>query len=805
MPNNRLASPQIQEHHTDPLVLLKEADSAVPRSTEDRILPAGYADLLHRDWLFNNKLRNARTPEAAVFLNLEQKFLDVPPELQWENLKTTVPNKTEDPKFNQTTHKRMEAIWKQLLVQRSKLFSTKRTLEHHWTHTPLWLSDKEAQKFMKETPIEIMGKYQRAVRAIISTPDDSANKDIEYHSLGEENSRSISKLEAWQTTEKELRWGIFRQQKLYVITLRLYYEMLLENTEKKVEEKRKKEREKTARRNERKDELREILAKVVKKRSSILEALRKITEAKLLLEDKEGLMESLNAKEAKATEDLKTAEKLIEEAENTLNTFIKNLPEEKEKQLRADLAQAQNQKAEAAAQNALEKFLKDQTIEDPQYVLPKNHPKREEVATRNKHLRLIDARNQAIAVGKAAHHQQKKKRVRKTEQVPYLFHALDVADAMVMDIVPFDIHKETRKAINVVLIGIIGPLHDIIEDTELDIDDLIDDFLKRIIDMYDSSLDPVIKSAFETDRQDLKVKILDLLKTDIKVRARKILRILSNNTDLTQEEKQTALKQNIAGIPGTVRALNFSKNKEKITNSELTEDERSIYAGFHEKAGKEHDKKVEVGNPAKTFSKFPEDYDDYKLTTALIRLNVIGDAKDRQLALITKMEDRANNILTIDDFEVEKQQSTLRSTVTRLISWAVNDHDRKNYPLYNALPRLIDNTLDAYYKFRHQNPGKMASIDNRCIVELINWQKECRSMQDEIPYEYALNRAEQEVLKTYEEGRNPGEIPYYLKQAMIVDSSNLKPAVREQTQRKYNSPPPTDSPRHHDKPPRSQR
>lgn len=709
--------------------------SDIPQNQEPKILKTGYADSLHRSWPINDDLINCNTPEAAYLFEMEKETLNVPENLRWNQLKESIPNNLEDAKSGLTTHKRMEAIWKKLVFHRNQLFKIRRTLIDHWKNPPFempWNQDKSAKQFLKDTEINIGSQFRKAVQAIISTPkgqaENPAASDEEFYQDETELNTPSSKLESWQVTERWLRSGFFRQIKIYTLALRLYFEMLLENTEKKVHKRSiKTEEGKTQTLMARQTVLAEKEQKAKEDRKSA-EQEKETLEAILLGSDSEIEIKDLKAQIAELDKKIAEATKKIDAAKKATSAILPQIGEKKEP-------------------------------ESAKYILPKEHPLREEIVIRNRKLKLIDARYQAIAVAKAAHHQQKGRRVRKHEAVPYLFHALDVTDAMILDVIPFDIMKDTKKALNVVLIGILGPLHDIIEDTDLSVDDLVQDFLKRIIDTYDSSLDPVTNSGFKEDRQVLKDRILNLLKEDVRKSGRRILRILSNNTVLTSDEKSRALNQNIAGPAKTLRLTKFSKGEKISTEKELTTDEKKEYAryGINPKT-----------RPPKlrTFEEYEDEYDDDKLAAFLVRLNCIGEAKERQLALIIKLEDRANNMLTINEFKPEKRRATLRATVSRLIHYTIHEHDRKNYPVYNALPRLIDNTLEAYNLFRNECPELTEQTDKNLIRDLVIWRRSL--MEDkETPYQYQLPEEEQSILDEFDERSVIMDVPHYIQTALI--------------------------------------
>lgn len=347
-------------------------------------------------------------------------------------------------------------------------------------------------------------------------------------------------------------------------------------------------------------------------------------------------------------------------------------------------------------------------------VLPENHPSRNDIVNRIKHLELIDASHQAISGSKAAHHEQGKRRLRKNERVPYVTHELQVQLATLFDTAPFvltaeDEKGETHHAIDLVLLATVTAVHDVKEDTDLSTEDLIS-FLARLLDKYDSSLDPTIESGFpDRTRDSIKRKVLDLFGSTRRSSTKQVIRIVSNNTRLSREKKgarrnevKKAAEQRIAGLQTTKRLLDIDE---------------VILASWH--LDSLEDKK------AKTFEMFPEEHDGEKLTKFLIRLNAITDnASNRQIALITKLEDRAHNLDTLDGSPTEIIRTQLRATTTRLIAWSMLDHDHAKMPLYNALPRIIDTALRVYEKLAIEHQDMLEECDTRYIEQLRQWQTE---------------------------------------------------------------------------------
>lgn len=344
----------------------------------------------------------------------------------------------------------------------------------------------------------------------------------------------------------------------------------------------------------------------------------------------------------------------------------------------------------------------------PEYVLPKDHPLRKEIVIRNRYLRVIDATHSCINAAKAAHHQQTKGRLRKGEKKPYIFHASDVTLAIFRDVLPFII-EEPQLPINPVIFAIVGPIHDILEDTDLTLADLLE-YIKPLIDKYDSSLDPVIKSGFGKERDEIKRTVLDLMEENIIELIETIMRVLSNNTDLKSlsgSKKKHTLKVNLIGAQKTCEELGITP--EDLTNWGID--------------------MSQLSKPANAFQKFPEEYDKRKLSRFFVRSSALAESpKKRQIISIIKMADRAHNVETLHGFPVDKQKAMLRATTSRLIAYAILDHDNTNFPFYNVLPRLIDNTIKAYQDLANQHAGSMEQTDFDLLGKLYQWKTECIRM-----------------------------------------------------------------------------
>jgi hypothetical protein len=337
------------------------------------------------------------------------------------------------------------------------------------------------------------------------------------------------------------------------------------------------------------------------------------------------------------------------------------------------------------------------------------HPElRESIKDHNSNLRLIDTANQIMLASKATHHGQKGSRLRKTEEMPVFVHPMNVTLSSIFDVVRFTIQEENPEYNPLILI-IVAAIHDIIEDAELDLGMLVEDFLNRIVNTYDSTLLGGLRSGAGNDSTKVSKDTISLVNEYDVNKIKQIVRILSNNTKFTDEEKKRAIKQNIAGLSSQELQEVFKVDETQLKTWEITEES------------------VSAQKAKKTFEEFKEEHDGGKLRAFLIRLNGLSTSQQAyQDALITKIEDRADNVRTLHKMPLEKQRRTLRATVTRLIAWIMLDNNNAEYTckLYNSTKRLVDNTMEAYKAFQNEHRDHFEAVDDEYITKLEEWQRQ---------------------------------------------------------------------------------
>ncbi|MBI4975088.1 hypothetical protein HZC20_00255, partial [Candidatus Peregrinibacteria bacterium] len=206
-------------------------------------------------------------------------------------------------------------------------------------------------------------------------------------------------------------------------------------------------------------------------------------------------------------------------------------------------------------------------------------------------------------------------------------------------------------------------------------------------------------------------KVLDLIGENNSRTIAQLLRILSDNQPLTDEEMKTALTDNIAG-EDTAIAIGIDSNSEKALR-------------------KKWRLEGSLPPPAKTFQEFPVTHDGRKLTAFLVRMKAITSSKRKQqYVLMAKMADRANNVShPVETWHPRKKREIIRDTVSRLIAWGMLDHNNENYPLYNILPRLIDKTIRAYKRLKEESPQSIEQLDSQYMAQLQTWSTKVKRWQ----------------------------------------------------------------------------
>jgi|GEM_PF-2711908 len=354
----------------------------------------------------------------------------------------------------------------------------------------------------------------------------------------------------------------------------------------------------------------------------------------------------------------------------------------------------------------LEELIENQ---DGKYVLPKDHPERENIVIQNRYVQLLDATYMALCTAKAIHHEQPGRRLRKAELKPAIFHPASVTLTAIRRVIPFIIEK-TKLEVGPALIAIVTAMHDTPEDADRTVEEVVTK-LQQTIDHYDTSIP--INSGFGTPRDEFKRKLLDMMGPKNTTKTRQALRVLNTDETLSEQEKKLAIEQNLAGRDKTMKVMEIK------------------YKDLVRWLGKPNEETPPEQNPQlETFKRFEHAYDGGKLMKFIIKLNALVKSKDtRQAILIAKIADRTNNIESQEKMPFHYQITNLRATVSRLLAYCMLDHDNQEMPLYDALPYLIDVTVKAYQRLAKASPSGMQPLDYELLAQAEQWQLEVVRLQ----------------------------------------------------------------------------
>lgn len=353
-------------------------------------------------------------------------------------------------------------------------------------------------------------------------------------------------------------------------------------------------------------------------------------------------------------------------------------------------------------------------------IIPRDHPLYKTIIYRIKVIETIEVFHQIINFIRAHHHAQETGRMRKSENLPYVWHEYEVTLNGILDVLPYllDPQKsiEELENCNPALMVIILMLHDAVEDAPYALKEILKDFLETRGNFYDStiengivSIDPSpedLKSQDPRGRQRLKSTYLDIIKEKDFEMLRRMFLALSNDAelmDLSIREMERIVRQNIAGRQRTLEIMKFEDSLDPRV--------RRIQDRINSNINPQRE-------PFKTFRKSH----GKKCDAALMRAHALLDSKEHNLFALCKAEDRAHNH-SHPIGNPEKDLRNLRETRTRLIAWmCANLEEHPEHPLYNALPRIIDATLNGYERFGQENPGEITQEDREYIDGLKNLQ-----------------------------------------------------------------------------------
>lgn len=174
------------------------------KATEDQSMKAWFLKKLRERFPFEDQYGNCQRPDEAYLLYLEQTYASKPP----RNLRFEESGQLEqsiDPRHRE----RISNIYQFLAKKWDEYYNSAVVLDDHWRHAPVDYVDDTAELIIDKHAERIQDEQRAAIKAVIST-----NLEIKE----------------WQVCEKNDRGAFEKNQKTYLMTLRFYYKMLLEQS-----------------------------------------------------------------------------------------------------------------------------------------------------------------------------------------------------------------------------------------------------------------------------------------------------------------------------------------------------------------------------------------------------------------------------------------------------------------------------------------------------------------------------------------------------------------------------------------------
>jgi len=355
-------------------------------------------------------------------------------------------------------------------------------------------------------------------------------------------------------------------------------------------------------------------------------------------------------------------------------------------------------------------------------ILPLDHPLRGEILTRLRMLYALDSLRQGISYAKGAHHEQKQKRVRDAEGVPYIFHPAEAAGSLYYDVVPFlvandDIPKHLSMPVE---LEMLAALHDLAEDTELSSEYVIHNFVKPRANRPDTSINQLIISGFDIPSEKFR-KRYELLKGRQLTNLTKALAALSKNEPMSERQFQSAIQQNIFGAERTMSILQPTADSAAAGTDKSREPNKTM-------------KRFPIPPQEEIAENLGSNKDFFKKIDRLIIYSASFLEQKREhpiyyMTMLVKMADTSHNIATQRNLGLVRRCKKLFPTTLRLLPWLLFEHDHQRFPLYNALPRLYEETMKEYEALLNDLPEyeidelqKAKSPDEgRKIVQRYKW------------------------------------------------------------------------------------
>ena len=549
------------------------------KAQENRILKIGYFSNLTERYPFNSDPNSCSTPDSAYFLTLEQMYMEIPTELEFDTLLA-------DEAIEAVHRERILKVWNKVQETRNVWIETCQALTEQWARAP-GTNDKSAKETFNSTPNTIRHELKMATIALISDknsgPKHFLPRAFRPKQIQMPFGMELQPLQKWKKAEKALRMDLYNADKNYLAAYRCYLDLLLEMP-----------------------------------------------------------------------------------PENT-DEYKKKYPE--------------------IARH----------VDTPPVITggPEN-PLRLEIRDHVRHLRLIDVTHQAVAIAKAAHHQQEHGRLRMTEAVPYSNHVIGVIGSIITDEV-VEVMDEDHLSLDIILAVVLGGIHDLYEDTDLGTKDLVNGFLKPHTDRYDSTFEAAITSGFGRDLTEMKKRHFDLIKGGTQNRIVTGLEVVSKNSKmvekLNRDQRWRAISANPLGLPDTLKHLG------EMTLDAAKKIRKEIRTYLIKKGGNKSQavQMTKVSFAPEVIAQFP-DISQYQIDEFLVKTSAV-EASTQHATLIVKMLDRENNLATSRKMSMSSRRKNLRGAF-RLIAWCLfhypNTTESTKHPIHNSVTHLLNTAVRTY-------------------------------------------------------------------------------------------------------------
>ena len=214
--------------HDIEFALLSSLESPT-RRLENAHLKIGYFLKMLPRYPLNNEIGNCNDVGEAYLWQMEKDNMNIPPELCFDKIKDSLPEK----------HRvRIQRIWESVIDKRNKLVNGLKALNSHWHSANKFTVERGSEVVVMEYGDKIPEQYKSALAVMIDpnlreiSDEKHDERAIDMLDLNDEMTQG-SEADSWRIQDSSLRNAYFRHDKEYITTLRLYYQMLLENTERR--------------------------------------------------------------------------------------------------------------------------------------------------------------------------------------------------------------------------------------------------------------------------------------------------------------------------------------------------------------------------------------------------------------------------------------------------------------------------------------------------------------------------------------------------------------------------------------------